>query len=62
MQGAYGLYREGVAIIVDKISKIRDVCESGGGTMSPLDFDVSRIAVNDASGRLGTAIGMLQTP
>lgn len=60
VQSAYGLYREAIAIIADKISKIRDICESGGGSMGPLDFDISRIAINDASGRLGTAIGMLQ--
>ena len=62
VQNAYGLYRAAIAIIVDKISKIRDVCEGGGGSMSPLDFDVSRMAINDASGMLGTAIGLLQTP
>lgn len=62
IQGAYGLYREGVAIVTDQISKIRDVCERGGGTMSALDFDVSRMAINEASGRMGTAIGMFDNP
>lgn len=62
VQGAYDMYRQGVALIVDKISKIRDVCERGGGTLSPLDFDLSRIAIGDASNLLGTAIGLLVNP
>ena len=59
VQGAYGLYREAIAIIADKISKIRDICESGGGVIGDLDFSVARMAINDAGDRLGTALGML---
>ena len=59
VQGAYGLYREAIAIIVDKVSKIRDICESGGGVIGDLDFNVARTAINDAGDRLGAALGML---
>ena len=62
VQGAYGMYRQGVSLVVDQISKIRDICESGGGTMSELDFAISRTTIADASNLLGTAIGLLQTP
>jgi hypothetical protein len=59
VQGAYGAYRQGVAIVIDKISKIRDICEQGGGTMSDLEFGISRTAIADASNLLGSAIGLL---
>jgi len=59
VQGAYGAYRQGVAIVVDKISKIRDICEQGGGSMSDLEFGIARTAIADASNLLGGAIGLL---
>jgi hypothetical protein len=62
VQGAYGMYRQGVAIVAEKIAKIRDICEAGGGTMSELDFAISRTSIADASNLMGTAIGLLQSP
>ncbi|HLF27479.1 MAG TPA: hypothetical protein VJG32_14185 [Anaerolineae bacterium] len=62
VQGAYGLYREGIGIIADKLGKIRDLCLGGGGYIDALEFDLARMAVNDAGSRLGAALGLLQTP
>ena len=62
VQGAYGMYRQAVAIVTDKIAKIRDICEAGGGSMSELDFAISRTSIADASNLMGTAIGLLQSP
>ena len=62
VQGAYGLYREAVALVDEQLSKIAIICLTGGGVVGQLDFDVSRTVVNDASGRLGTAIGLLENP
>jgi len=60
VQTAYALYRDAIGIIADKIGKIRDICESGGGTIGGLDFDVCRMAVNDAIDRLSAALSYLQ--
>ncbi len=62
VQGAYGMYRQAVTIVAEKIAKIRDICEAGGGSMSDLDFAISRTSIADASNLMGTAIGLLQTP
>jgi len=62
VQTAYALYRDGIAIIADRVNSIRLVCEAGGGYVNPLDFDIARTAVNDAGGRLGEALNLLQTP
>ena len=60
VQGAYALYREAIAIIADRVSKIRDICKSGGGVVDRLDFDKARMAINDAAARLETALQILQ--
>ena len=62
VQSAYGLYREAIAIIADKVNSIREVCEAGGGTIGNLAFDVARMGVNEAGDRLNAAIGLLQNP
>lgn len=59
VQNAYASYREAVSIITQKFSPIRSVCESGGGTVSKLDFDVARMAINDAADRLNAALRAL---
>lgn len=59
VQNAYASYREAVSIITQKFSVIRSVCESGGGTISRLDFDVARMAINDAADRLNAALRAL---
>ncbi len=62
VQGAYGLYREAVALVDEQLSKIAIICLSGGGVIDQLEFDVSRTVINDASSRLGAAIELLQNP
>src|SRR3972149_5195171 len=59
VQGAYGLYRQAIAIVDDQLGKIATICLTGGGVIGPLDFDLARIAVNDAGSLLGQAIGLL---
>lgn len=59
VQNAYASYREAVSIITQKFGVIRSVCEGGGGTISKLDFDIARMAINDAADRLNAALRAL---
>jgi len=59
VQNAYGLYRQAVALVVDKFGVFRSICEGGGGTIGALDFDVARTTVNRASDLLYEALRAL---
>ncbi len=59
VQNAYGLYRQAVALVVDKFGVFRSICEGGGGTIGALDFDVARTTVNRASDLLYQALRAL---
>jgi hypothetical protein len=59
VQGAYGLYRQAIAIIVEHITQYDQMCAGGGGTVGKLAFDVARGKINEAGGMLTDAFNMV---
>jgi hypothetical protein len=59
VEGAHALYREAIAIVVDRVGVIRDECEVGDGIVPKTEFDLARMAINDAGDRLSQAIYLL---
>ena len=59
VQGAYGLYRQAIAIIVERISPYDQMCVSGGGKVGQLAFDVARGKINEVGSMLTTAFNMI---
>ncbi len=59
VQGAYGLYRQAIAIIVERISPYDQMCAGGGGTVGKLAFDVARGKINETASMLTEAFNMI---
>ncbi len=59
VQGAYGLYRQAIAIIVEHISPYDKMCAAGGGSVGKLAFDVARSKINDVGSMLTNAYNMI---
>ncbi len=59
VQGAYGLYRQAIAIIVEYISPYDKMCAEGGGSVGKLAFDVARGKINDVGSMLTNAYNMV---
>jgi hypothetical protein len=59
VQGAYSLYRQAIAIIVERISPYDKMCAEGGGTVGQLAFDVARGKINEAGSMLTKAYNMI---
>ncbi len=60
VQQAYGLYRQAVELLTNKIRPIANVCNGGGGGIGKLDFDLARGAINDGASLLTQAQNALQ--
>lgn len=58
-QGAYGLYRQAIGIIADRVRSIQEVCTAGGGSISNLNFNNARSAINDAGDLIGQALQLM---
>ena len=59
VQGAYNLYRQAIAIIVERISPYDKMCAEGGGSVGKLAFDVARGKINEAASMLTNAFNMI---
>jgi len=59
VQGAYNLYRQAIAVIVERISPYDKMCAGEGGTVGKLAFDVARGKINEASTMLSDAFNMI---
>ena len=55
VQGAYGLYRQAIAIIVEHITPYDEMCAAGGGSVGKLAFDIARGKITEAGGVLTDA-------
>jgi hypothetical protein len=55
VQNAYGLYRQGVELLIVRLAPIAKVCLGGGGGIGKLDFDMARTAINDGASLLTQA-------
>ncbi len=59
VQGAYNLYRQAIAIIIERISPYDKMCAGGGGTVGKLAFDVARGKINEVASMLTEAFNMI---
>ncbi len=59
MQQAYSMYRQAIAIIVERISPYDQMCSGGGGTVGKLAFDVARGKINEVASMLTQAYNMI---
>lgn len=59
VQGAYGLYRQAIAIIVEHITQYDQMCAGGGGSVGKLAFDIARGKINEAGSLLTNAFNMI---
>ena len=55
VQNAYGLYRQGVELLIVRLAPIAKVCLGGGGGIGKLDFDMARTAINEGASLLTQA-------
>jgi hypothetical protein len=55
VQGGYGLYRQAIDIIVEKIAPFDQICAAGGGRVDALMFDLARGKITEAGGLLTVA-------
>ncbi len=60
IQGAYASYREAVNLVTAKVDSLHQLCESGGGGVNRLAFDVARMAINEAGSMLTNALTTLE--
>ena len=58
-QSAYGLYRQAIGIIADRVRSIQEVCAAGGGGISNHNFNNARAAINDAGDLIGQALRLM---
>ncbi len=59
VQGAYDLYRQAIAIIIERISPYDKMCAGGGGTVGKLAFDIARGKINETASMLTNAFNMM---
>jgi hypothetical protein len=59
VQNAYGLYRQGIDLVLSKAAPVAEVCSKGGGNIGKLDVTTAAPVLKQAESLLNQALGAL---